>query len=286
MKTLTETEMRSLVTLLDDEDQDSVNIVRSEILKIGEPMLPYLDEFRASCAAGVASLVEAIKLDVRFQGLRESFERFALEPDFDLEEGAFLLCRFGYPQVERTPYVEWLEKAAEDVRSGQPLGTDAYTTMQRLNVRLFRELGFTGNEENYYDPDNSFLNRVIETRRGIPVTLSVLYLLIARRLGLPVHGVGTPGHFLVGFTEPQGGVFFIDPFHGGKLMTTQEVQRMLIRSGYDYRADMLNRVSNREIVVRMMRNLIAVYHKAGSVVRAEKLGALVDVMLKGPRAKA
>ncbi|MBI4678683.1 MAG: hypothetical protein HY748_13980 [Elusimicrobia bacterium] len=283
MDTPTDSEMRSLVSLLDDEDEVSVRLVRTEIMRIGEPMLPYLDEYRTSCAAGVAGLIESIKLDLRFQRLKGSFERLSASPDPDLEEGAFLVCRFGYPQINPLVYREWLDRVAADVRKGLSSDPDAYATMQQLNTRLFQDLGFAGNEEDYYDPDNSFLNRVIESKRGIPVTLSVLYLLIGARLGLPVHGVGTPGHFLVGFTEPKGSTFFVDTFHRGKLMNAQDVRRMLIRSGYDFRPQFLSRVSSREVIVRMMRNLIAVYHKTGAAQRAEKLSLLADVMLRGPR---
>ncbi|MBI5624393.1 MAG: hypothetical protein HY924_11500 [Elusimicrobia bacterium] len=283
MKTLSESEMRSLVTLLDDDDETSVNLIRSEILKVGEPMLPFLDEYRTSCAAGVAGVIESIKLDLRFQKLKDSFEKFAASAEPDLEEGAFLLCRFAYPQINPLVYREWLDRVAADVRKVLPPEPDAYSTMQQLNIRLFQDLGFAGNEEDYYDPDNSFLHRVIESRRGIPVTLSVLYLLLGVRLGLPVHGVGTPGHFLVGFTETRGSTFFIDPFHRGKLMNSQDVRRMLTRTGYDFRPEFLTPVSARETIVRMMRNLIAVYHKTGAAPRAEKLGLLAEVVLRGPR---
>jgi regulator of sirC expression with transglutaminase-like and TPR domain len=283
MKPLTESEMRSLVTLLDDEDEASVSLIRSEILKVGEPMLPFLDEYRASCATGVAGLVESIKLDLRFQRLKDAFEKLAVQPDPDLEEGAFLLCRFGYPQVNPMVYREWLDRVAADVRKALPPDPDAYSTMRQLNIRLFQDLAFSGNEEDYYDPDNSFLNRVIEARRGIPVTLSVLYLLLGVRLGMPVCGVGTPGHFLVGFTEPLGSTFFIDPFHRGKLMNSQDVRRMLVRTGYEFRPEFLTPVSARETIIRMMRNLIAVYHKTGAIARAEKLGVLAETMLRGPR---
>ncbi|MFA6316329.1 MAG: transglutaminase-like domain-containing protein [Elusimicrobiota bacterium] len=283
MKSLTESEMRSLVTLLDDDDQASVSLIRSEILKVGEPMLPYLDEYRTSCASGVAGLIESIKLDLRFQRLKEAFEGLSAGADPDLEEGAFLLCRFGYPQVNPLVYREWLDRVAADVRKALPSDPDAYSTMQQLNIRLFQDLGFAGNEEDYYDPDNSFLHRVIEARRGIPVTLSVLYLLVAARLGLPVHGIGTPGHFLVGFTEARGSTFFIDTFHRGKLMNSQDVRRMLTRTGYDFRPEFLAPVSARETIVRMMRNLIAVYHKTGAAPRAEKLGILAEIVLRGAR---
>src|SRR5208282_1370974 len=118
-------------------------------------------------------------------------------------------------------------------------------TAKRLSAHLFQSMGFAGNETNYYDPDNSCLSRVIDTRRGIPVTLSILYLLIAKRLKLPIYGVGTPGHFLLGFRE-EGEARYIDAFRKGKIMDAPEVKRMLVRNGYEYREGYLKPSGPRE----------------------------------------
>lgn len=281
MNTLTETELRSLVGLLDDEDPQSISLVRSQILRIGEPVLPFLDDYRASCASNLTARVDSLTAELRFRNLKEAFAQYAASPECDLEQGAWLLSKFGYPGITPAVYSDWLDKVAATVRAALPAEATAYVVMQRLNSHLFQELGFAGNEERYYDPDNSYLHRVIENRRGIPVSLSLLYLLIAKRLDLPVHGVGTPGHFLVGFREATQGHFFIDTFHSGRLLTTQDVRRMLLRSGYEFRLEFLDKASSRDMIVRMMRNLISIYQKMGSTDRAEMLSALVEIMLTG-----
>jgi regulator of sirC expression with transglutaminase-like and TPR domain len=116
------------------------------------------------------------------------------------------------------------------------------------------------------------------------VSLSVLYLLLGRRLDLPLYGVGTPGHFLVGFLEPRGTTFYIDPFHRGRLLTAPDVRKMLVRGGYEFRSEYLDRTGPREILVRMMRNLIAVYHRMGAVERAQMMNTLADILARKPRA--
>lgn len=271
-------QLKSLISLLDDEDPKSFGLIRTEILRIGEPILPFLDEYRLSCATEIASRVDGLIMQVRFGRLKEEAFRLAANADVDLEKGALLVSRFGYPGIKSSVYTEWLDRIAAQVKKSLPPDADKYTGMQRLNTLLFKELKFTGNEDRYYDPDNSFLNRVIDTRRGIPVSMGILYLLLAWRLDLPVHGVGTPGHFLVGYHEHDNASFYIDAFHQGRLLTSEEVRRMLVRSGYDFRPEFLNPISSREILLRMMRSLIVIYQKMGLTERVEMLSSLVSAL--------
>jgi|SRR5579883_2071439 len=278
-KTLTEKELRSLAGLLDDEDPRSFELVRRQILDIGEPILPYLDELRECAVPDLAARADAMSRELRFQNLKSDFAAVAMRPDPDLETGALLVARFGYPGLKASVYRQWLDRVATRVQDDLPSDADAGMAFQRLNSHLFQALGFAGNQSNYYDPDNSYINRVIDTRRGIPVSLSILYLLLAKRLNLPVHGVGTPGHFLLAYKSGPH-TCFIDPFNRGRLMDISEVRRMLQRSGYQFRPEFLQRCASREILVRMMRNLISIYDKASCPDRAGMLSTLVEIMLR------
>ncbi|MDE2238053.1 MAG: transglutaminase family protein, partial [Elusimicrobia bacterium] len=247
-------------------------------LRIGEPILPFLEELREHGDAGLAARAEELSQELRFSDLRRQFVALAKAPEPDLERGALLLARFGHPGLAPAAYTLWLDRVASRVLEDLPGNADATTAFQRLNCHLFQSLGFSGNELRYYDPDNSYLNRVIDTRRGIPVSLSVLYLLLAGRLRLPVYGVATPGHFLVGF-RPGPHVCYLDAYHKGRLLDLNEVRRMLLRSGYEFRQEYVARCSTRDILVRMMRNLISIYEKTGSRDRAEMLAKLVETLL-------
>ena len=280
-----ERELRSLVTLLDEEDPGSFELVRRQILRIGEPVLPFLDEARAGGDQNLAARADVMTRAVRFQRIKDDFARLARAPETDLETGALLLARFAYPGIDPQVYSTWLDRVAARVFDDLPSEADAALTFQRLNSHLFQALNFVGNETRYYDPDNSFLNRVIDTRRGIPVSLSVLYLLLGKRLRLPVFGVGAPGHFLVGF-RPDSHTIFLDAFHRGKILDLNEVRRMLTRSGYEFRPEFVERCSARDILVRMMRNLISIYEKMGSPDRAEMLSTLVEILMTGRPARA
>lgn len=272
--------LRSLVTLLEEEDPASLALVRSKILGVGSAIMPYLDELRSAATPEMAVRLDSVAGEVRFQDLRRDFVRLSLAKVPDLEEGAMLISRFGFADVDASVYRAWLDRVAASVADDIPDDAGIGESVRRLSNHLFHALGFAGNETRYYDADNSYLSRVIDTRRGIPVTLSVLLLLLARRLRLPVYGVGTPGHFLAGFKE-GGASLFVDCFRGGQLMTLPEVKRMLVRNGYDWRPELGKPVGSRDILARMLRNLISIYQKTGAVERAERLSTLVEIVLTG-----
>jgi regulator of sirC expression with transglutaminase-like and TPR domain len=277
---LDEKALRSLVTLLEEEDPASLALVRSKILGVGAAIIPYLDELRPAASPEMAVRLESVAGELRFQDLRRDFVRLSLAKTPDLEEGSLLISRFGFADVDSKVYAAWLDKVAAKVAADMPPDAGIGESVRRLTNHVFQSLGFAGNETRYYDPDNSYLSRVIDTRRGIPVTLTVLVLLLARRLRLPLYGVGTPGHFLAGFKE-GGSSLFVDCFRSGQLMTLPEVKRMLVRNGYDWRPELGKPVGSRDILARMLRNLISIYQKTGASERAERLSTLVEIVLTG-----
>jgi len=284
MKTLTETEIRSLVSLLDEQDPGNLDLVQRQILDLGDPALPFLDEMRGRADADVAARVDALARRLHYRGLRQAFADLAASGDPDLEQGVLLIARFGYPGADPAMYSGWLDSLAAQIRKSLPPGAAAAEAFPHLNSQLFAVMGFSGNEKRYYDPDNSYLNRVIENRRGIPVSLSVLYLLIAKRLGLPAFGVATPGHFLVGL-RLGASVSYLDAYRRGRLMNLFEVQQMLARGGYEFRPEFLAPAAARDILARMMRNLVSIYQKEAQADRADMLSGLVDILLarRSPR---
>jgi regulator of sirC expression with transglutaminase-like and TPR domain len=277
---LDETALRSLVALLDDEDPRSLELVRSRLFDVGIAAIPYLEAARDVSPPEFAARLDAMTDELRFRELKRDFLILAAERVPDLETGAFLLSRFVRPRVDAAVYRQWLDRVAEAVSDAVPEDATTSEGAKRLSSHLFQSMGFAGNETNYYDPDNSCLSRVIDTRRGIPVTLSILYLLVAKRLKLPVYGVGTPGHFLLGFRE-GGEANFLDAFRQGRPLDAAEVRRMLVRNGYEFRPEYLKPCGPREILARMMRNLLSIYQKTGAVERAERLSVLVEIILTG-----
>jgi regulator of sirC expression with transglutaminase-like and TPR domain len=138
-----------------------------------------------------------------------------------------------------------------------------------LNYVLFSRHGFRGNRDDYYDPKNSFLNELIERKIGIPITLSVLYMEVARRIGLGVDGVGFPGHFLVKAVCADDEVV-IDPFDGGEVRSREDLEALLKQmygGKLDFRSDFLAAVSNKQILQRMLNNLKVIYVKANDLIK-------------------
>ncbi|MCX5795054.1 MAG: transglutaminase-like domain-containing protein [Elusimicrobia bacterium] len=278
MKAFSETELRSLVSLLDEDDPQNLDRIQRDILEVGAPAIPYLDELRGRGGPDVTARADALARRLHFHGLQQEFRKLAAAPAPDLEDGVWLLARFGYPEVDPAEYRGRLDALADQVRQALPADAPPAQALQKLSSQLFAVMGFCGNEKHYYDPDNSFLNRVLEDRRGIPVSLSALYLLVGRRLGLPVYGVATPGHFLVG-VRLGAETSYLDAYNRGRAMTLADVQHMLSRSGYEFRPEFVAPAGARDILARMMRNLISIYQKAAQAERAEMLSSLVDILV-------
>src|SRR5262249_4642267 len=143
------------------------------------------------------------------QGADNEFLSFCLRQGekLDLEEGAWRLARTRYPSINVDAYRALLDSFAEELKQRIDPGEKARASLTTINQYLFNELGFCGNEENYYDPENSYLNRVIDRRTGNPINLSMLYLLLGQRLHLPMSGINLPGHFVCRHQSTSGEIF-------------------------------------------------------------------------------
>jgi regulator of sirC expression with transglutaminase-like and TPR domain len=214
--------------------------------------------------------------------LRERFGDIVSQPDdkVDLALASLLIAGLEYPALEIPRYLARLEQLGVEARERTRAasgGSDA--ALDALNRLLFEELGFHGNSEDYYDPRNSYLNDVLDRRTGIPITLSTLYMEVARRAGLEVEGVGLPGHFIVKVSLPRAEVL-LDPYHGGARLSEQDCQRRLDRifeGRVRLRPELLASCSRKEILTRMLRNLKAIHARAGDHARC--LG-VVDLLLR------
>jgi len=217
-------------------------------------------------------------------------ERFAQlvsgsEEELDLAEAALLIVQEEHPDLDITAYLRRLDELAASVRARLPQVPQPADIIHNLNIQLFHEEGLSGNESEYYDPRNSFLNEVLDRKRGIPITLSVVYLEVGRRLGLPLVGVGFPGHFLVKYRGADGDVV-LDPFAGGATLSRDELEQKL-RSMYGEANPFLAQIpqllvpaSKKEILVRMLRNLKGIYLQENDFTRA--LAAIDRILLVAP----
>jgi regulator of sirC expression with transglutaminase-like and TPR domain len=211
---------------------------------------------------------------------RKTFQQLVTLPDpaIPLAEAALLMACEEYPQLELSPYLDKLDYMADMAQESLRAGDKPIQIVEKINMLLFDTLGFRGNRDDYYDPRNSFFNDVLDRRIGIPITLSTVYLEVSRRLKFPIVGVGMPGHFIVKFAD-RNDEFFLDPFNRGEIMTREDCRRRvqeMYGDTIEFNERLLSRVTNRQILSRMLNNLKVIYLKAQAY---DKGLAIVDMML-------
>lgn len=187
------------------------------------------------------------------------------EDKIDLGRAALTIALSNYPGLDISAYLARLDALAVEAVARGGAEADVYRTIAALNFVLFNQHGYRGNTEDYYDPKNSFLNEVIERKTGIPITISVLYLEVAQRIGLALEGINFPGHFLVKH-EGEGFEIVIDPFHSGEVKSRKDLRVMLDRlsgSTVPFRAEFLAATGKKQILKRMLGNLKAIYLQNG-----------------------
>jgi regulator of sirC expression with transglutaminase-like and TPR domain len=217
---------------------------------------------------------------------RRRFGDLLARPDeaIDLAEAALLVACEEYPELDVEAYRARLDELGREARR-RAAGLTPAESVRVVKRLLFVELGFSGNEQHYYDPRNSFLNDVLDRRTGIPITLATVFLEVSRRAGLETHGVGLPGHFIVRVELPDG-PWLLDPFHGGMRLSLDDCQRRVDRifeGKLRMEPDMLAPCGPRAMLTRMLQNLKAIYVRAQDFVRA--LG-VVELLLRVTPASA
>jgi regulator of sirC expression with transglutaminase-like and TPR domain len=195
------------------------------------------------------------------------------DEEINLAEAALTIAAEEYPRLDMPLYLDKLDRMGDMARERARDAINSLDQISALNAVLFEELGFRGNRGNYYDPRNSFLNEVIDRRTGIPITLTVVYIEVARRIGLFIEGVGMPSHFIARHEAATGDVF-IDVFNSGRLMGEMGCAEMLEEmSGgkFALRPEHLAAVTKKQILARMLANLLGIYsssdnHRALAVI--------------------
>ena len=224
----------------------------------------------------------------RPRSLAEQIVDAADRPGPDLAAPAFLVARLEYPRLDPEPYLDRIDEmgvtAAHRIARDAGLDAPLAARVDALNRYLFTELGLTGNREHYDDPRNSCLNEVLDRRTGIPITMALVYIEVARRSGIRAEGINFPGHFLVRALQdlhtddPDEGLI-VDPFHGGAILGEQECRALLQRHmGEDaaYEPSLLARATRRQVLVRMLLNLKRLYVRMRSFPQARQV---TDILL-------
>ncbi len=280
-------ELASLIHLLDDPDPEVSRVVDARIYGRGPaamgPLLEFADlssdGFAAQRAKQIASRLNVDLLMEEFGLLRA---RISAKKHYVLEDGAFLIARFGNPRLDVEHYRAELTKLAAMLKERVDAVHSPFEVLTIANGFFFDELKYRGNQTAFLEPENSYLDRVIDRRIGIPISLCVVFLLIARsRLNLPFSGVAAPGHFLLRY-DAAGEPIFIDAFNGGVMLSAHDVRRFLEASGMDFSPTVLTPAPAEVILKRMLRNLIMVFTEREDVLSRSAMEGFV-ARLEGER---
>ena len=264
---LADGEFLSLVSLLDDPDIRVAAAVEERLRARGDSMLyPLLDFIDLSAddlakqrATVIAQEINEKMLLEQFANLRHKFEE---RKRGALEEGVFLIARYGYPRLDIEYYKAELDALAGMLHDRVKGIHSPEEVLAAVNDFFFKTRGFKGNHEQFLEADNSYINQVLDRRLGIPISLAVLYVLIAgHRLGLPFAGVSTPGHFLIRYDGVQTEPLFIDAYNNGIILREKDIKKFLYTSGLPYYESFIRPASPRMILLRMIRNLIVLFHE-------------------------
>lgn len=272
-------EIRSLIKLLDDESEEIMTTVAGKLLENGAASIPFLEEAVATASPVLRERIRCIIHDLTTAQVRIQLEelRHRDSSDADLEAGALVVARYGYPNEDLRWCSRLLDQFAQELDSKLDTHDDPLDIISNVSNFLSSERGFKGNIEDYYNPESSYINRVLERRTGLPISLCVVYLLVAKRLNIPLSGVGMPGHFLLKYEVGEKEIF-LDPFRGARLLSRADCRDFIEATGYGFREEYFSTVSNRQILERMIRNLILAYRQKGEAHRVPSLESFLEIL--------
>lgn len=274
-------EVESLIFLMEDPDPFVQDSVKQRLLDLGERCIPLLDEYQSGIRdkAKKESVLEIIR-KIAFGSLEQEFVNYlenGVDDVHDLEKGMFILARLDNPTLRSKAYVRRLDRMASRVADDVKYATSRNAQMQIVLDYIFKEENFRGATSNYFNPENSFLNRVMDRKEGIPISLAMIVLFVASRLGLPFYGVNMPMHFLMKY-EGDAGDVYLDPFNGGSVVSVDQCAYFLKKSGLQPVKEHFTAASGSQMLARTIRNLINCFQKNNDVHRTKELRVLLGLV--------
>jgi regulator of sirC expression with transglutaminase-like and TPR domain len=282
---MTTKEIKALISLLDDPE--IAPQIQSEIQNLGETIIPYLEEsWEESLDPQQQQRLEDLIHQLQFEGLQQRLRVWRDDGAQDLLEGMWLLNSYQYPDAD----LQALNRAIEQLRfeAWTLLRSEMHPAdqIQVLNHVIFRNHKFSANTQHFHSPANSMLQRVIETKRGNPLSLCVLYMLVAQRLDLPVFGVNLPNLFVLTYQlADQPLSFYINCYNRGVVLSRADIEHYVGQLGITSQDSFYEPCSNLDIVCRAMRNLQVSFEKLQELGKAEEVGQLLAILIEKKKAE-
>lgn len=285
-------EVIALITLLDDPDETIYSEVRNRFIILGPPAIPHLETaWENSFEALMQKRIETIIHSIQFEALQKALKTWAHEESDDLLKGVLLLARYQYPDLDETKIHKQLHQIKQDVWLELHEDLTALEKVKIINHILFEVHQFGGNITNYHAPQNSFINNVLESKKGNPLMLSVIYALICKELQIPIYGINLPQHFVLAYVNDYANLidvnnktlsdnilFYINPFSKGLIFSQKDIDQFLKQLNLEPDNKYYLPCSNIEIVKRCIHNLVYSYEKLGYVEKLDELKSLEKLL--------
>lgn len=277
-----ENELKALVSLLDDEDAQIVTHVEEKILSLGTSVIPFLEqEWESNFSPQVQRRIEELIHTLQYELLKERIKNWYESEDQDLLTGMWLIATYQYPDLELLKLKQELEQIYYETWLEFKPDLYPFDQVKVINSVLFNKLKFGANTKNFHSPGNSMINVVLETRRGNPITLCVIYLMVSQKLKLPVFGVNLPNLFVLTYKDERHPPFYINAFNKGLIFSKQDIENYISELHLAPQASFFEPCSNLEIIRRVFRNLIMSFDKMGEHAKAEEVKELLLLIADG-----
>lgn len=279
-------EINSLIKLLDDTDQEIFDHVHDKLFSYGPEAIQYLESaweqaFDPILQERIADLVH----EIQFSLVKNDLKLWYQSGSFDLLQGALVINRYQYPDLDEQKIINQIEDIKRDVWLQMQYEASPIEQVKLINHIFYNIHGFSGNTTNHQDPQNSYISQVLESKRGNQISLAIIYSIIAQRLDIPVYGVNLPQHFILAYVDEtkesefeSGILFYINGFNKGLIFGRRDVDMFLKQLGLNAESQFYEPCSNPDIVRRILRNLISSYEALGSADKVRELNELLEIV--------
>lgn len=279
--------IRALITLIDDPDETIYSQVRESIVQLGDTIVPELEHAWEVIDLGdlFRNRIEELLQDIHFSSVKKRLEVWRDGGGEDLLEGTLIVSRYRYPDLDEGKAKARLAAIRQDIWLELNDDLTAFEKVRVFNHIFFQTHSFKGNKRNYHAPQNSYINEVLETRKGNPLSLGIIYQVLAQDLDLPIQGVNLPNHFVLAYLNEKGTglddpLFYINPFSQGAILGRKEIDQFLDKLKMSRHPYFYVPCTNIDIIRRQLNNLTNIYGKNGDPDRADDLEKLLDLLGK------
>ena len=290
---LTPESIQALINLLDDPDEEIVSHVQNKIRSIGLSVIPFLESaWENQEISQIHQIrIEQITHEIQFLSIKVELENWIKSKEFDLIEAWIILSKWQYPGIDELTIRSKIDVIRQDIWMEINDKQTAFEKVKILNKIFYTRYLFKGDHKNYHSPLNSFINTVLETKHGNPLSLSILYSTIAQSLNIPIYGVNLPNHFilaymdenrvnqLIGNNTNSGVFFYINAFSDGSILYENDIRKFLSDLKLPEEKDFFEPCSHTTIVQRILINLISSYQSLGKLEKVKELVVLKEIIL-------